>query len=112
MIRARWEAGDDEDAVEKFWLPCHCEDAEPTDCEVNGDCDDSNPEIGPHAKEIPGNGIDDNCEGGDAPLDSLEDDAANPPPEVILSPSDLASDTACDPAYETPEGRFAPPNTT
>ncbi|MCZ6651609.1 MAG: hypothetical protein O7D91_01070, partial [Planctomycetota bacterium] len=29
VIRARWEAGDDEDAVEKLWLPCHCEDAEP-----------------------------------------------------------------------------------
>ncbi len=40
------------------------------------DCDDKNPNVNPKAPEVPGNGIDDNCLNGDAPLV-----AETPPPD-------------------------------
>lgn len=61
-----------------------------------GDCDDDNPDVYPGAPEVPLNGLDDDCFGGDAPgLDEpgshapggAADDAALPRPPVVHRPN-------------------------
>jgi len=42
------------------------------------DCDDSNAAVYPGAKEVPGNGIDDNCVGGDAKIEASNNRVAPP----------------------------------
>ena len=48
-------------------------DGDGADCSL--DCDDSNPEVFPGAEEVPGNGIDENCDGLDDAVVSIDDDA-------------------------------------
>lgn len=51
------------------------------------DCDDGNPDVHPNAREIPGNGVDDNCLGGDraaAPEPASGDSSDTAAPEVTL----------------------------
>ena len=64
-----------------------------------GDCDDRNPDVAPGKPEIPGNGLDDNCEGGDAPLEPEIPEVAAPAP----APSPTAASGA--PGATAPNGK-------
>ncbi len=52
-----------------------------------GDCDDHDPRRNPQAFDVPGNGIDEDCSGSDAPLPPPP--AAPPAPPKVTLPSDL-----------------------
>lgn len=74
----------DEDAMTPAWRDEDEDgwgDGDPIDaCEtpdgyasVDGDCAPTDPAVNPDANEIPGNGVDDDCAGGDAPADTDTD---------------------------------------
>jgi len=55
-----------------------------------GDCDDTRADVYPGAEDLPGDGVDQNCEGGDAVAaaePAPEPEAPAPPPEPARSPS-------------------------
>ena len=54
-----------------------------------GDCDDSNPAIHPEARDVPGNGIDENCRDGDRPVPKQ---IKKPNQKTPLAPPAPASD--------------------
>jgi len=58
------------------------------------DCDDDNAAVNPAAKEVPGNGIDDNCVGGDAKVEAANPNPVPPPG----TPLDAGAGSASTPA--------------
>jgi hypothetical protein len=56
-----------------------CEGPVCTDGTVPGDCDDTNPQVGPGAPELPGDGVDGDCDGvGDPGATDLDHDGYTP----------------------------------
>ena len=59
--------------VHQFWLDQRDEDGDGL-AECAGDCDERNPNVGPNQAEIPGDGIDQNCDGVDMSCDCPDAD--------------------------------------
>jgi choline-sulfatase len=93
-----------------------------------GDCDDRRPDVFPGAEDVPGDGIDQNCEGGDAravasgpTIEPLDDTPAPPPAKpatgagvfkgniLIISIDALRGDRLGVAGYGRPQGRSLTP---
>jgi hypothetical protein len=90
-----------------------------------GDCDDSRADVYPGAEDIPGDGIDQNCEGGDAPLVAAEQGQETEPAVVaeanakagafagnllIIAVDATRADRLGVAGYRRPAGRSLTPN--
>ncbi len=64
------------------------------------DCDDENPDIFPGAQDKPGNGIDEDCSGKDAPLPSFED---HPSRKIVKRALNAANNAAVKKAEQIPD---------
>jgi hypothetical protein len=90
VILARWELGGNVDAVDKFWLPCHCENIQPAECDDDGDCEDDMFCTGVETCNL-GLGV---CESSGDPCGAGETcDEAN---DTCVADAECANDADCD----------------
>jgi arylsulfatase A-like enzyme len=59
-----------------------------------GDCDDARADVYPGAEDVPGDGIDQNCEGGDAVASAEPEPVATPAPPAAREPATTKAKTA------------------
>jgi hypothetical protein len=88
-----------------------------------GDCAEGNPEVFPGAEDVPGDGIDQDCQGGDAKLEAETPSSATPtvattparqgafPGNILIIAIDaLRADRLGVAGYQRPQGRSLTPN--
>lgn len=78
-----------------------------------GDCDDNRPDVYPGAEDVPGNGLDENCEGGDAVAEAStaeDEDQGDEAPAPAASPASSAKGVPSSraPATSAAEGATKP----
>jgi hypothetical protein len=82
-VRARDRAGNvDATPAKRSWTIAVPDD-DGDGFNANVDCDDTNPAIHPGANDLPGNGVDENCDGADTPAAATP--AASAPERIVVT---------------------------
>ncbi len=94
---------DTESVVESADLSC-LDDGEALAGDPTGDCNDADPDVHPGAEEIPGNGVDEDCDGEELCLVDEDGDGYRPDGDETVPSTNLACDGVGQAAADTPGG--------